>query len=71
MKHFPPGEPVPGETYRADGWRYVDTKWYPAKDWDAIMTLYKHRVVVLARTQKGDMIRGQLLISPEVAEGGS
>lgn len=37
---IPPGEPVPGKTYRADGWAYIDppTRFSP-EAWDGLMDL--------------------------------
>lgn len=63
---MPPGEPIPGKTYRADGWQYVDL---PAR---LSLEMKDHlfevigvgNYVVLALTTGPDFWRGQILISP-------
>jgi hypothetical protein len=68
---IPPGEPVPGKTYRADGWAYTDPpSRFSPESWDGLMDLIgEGNVVVLAKTtgtlsDGGPYVRGQLLISP-------
>lgn len=69
---LPPGEPIEGKTYRADGWAYLDppTRFSPDM-WDYFLSLIgEGEYVILARTsgthQKDGKpyVRGQVLISP-------
>ncbi len=69
---IPPGEPVPGKTYRADGWAYVSTPGhFSPEGWDRMISdIGEGNVVVLAATtrtlpDRRPIIRGQLLISPD------
>ena len=69
---IPPGEPVPGKTYRADGWGYVSAPGrFSPKAWDRMMNdIGEGNVVVLAATtgtlpDGRPFVRGQLLISPD------
>lgn len=67
---MPPGEPVPGKTYRADGWAYVDppTKFSPDM-WQLMLGIFGDgEYVVLAKTTGPDFVRGQLLVSPRGME---
>lgn len=66
-------EPVPGKTYRADGWAYVDMPPASPAVWEEVMTTLGEDVVVLAETRiKKDgvlhSIRGQFLLSPKGQE---
>ncbi len=67
---MPPGEPVPGKTYRADGWQYVDlpTRLSPDMKVEFFAVLGEGNWVILAETHGPDYWRGQLLISPEGQE---
>ena len=71
FKGMPPGEPVVGKTYRADGWQYYDLpEWLSLEMRDYFLSLFKDdkNYVILAETTKGDYWRGQMLISPEGQE---
>jgi hypothetical protein len=69
---LPPGEPVLGKTYRADGWAYIDppTRFSP-EAWDGLMDLIGEGNVVILAATTGTLkdgrpyVRGQLLISPD------
>lgn len=67
---LPPGEPIPGKTYRADGWVYRDLPTWLSMDMKARLfnTIGVENTVILAaseRTIEGVKYwRGQLLISP-------
>lgn len=66
MSQMPPGEPIPGKTYRADGWAYVDppTKFSPEM-WEYFLSVIgEGNYVVLAYSSGEDWSRGQLLVSP-------
>ncbi len=63
---IPPGEPVPGKTYRADGWQYVDL---PKRLSLEMRDYFLSRIgngeyVILAQSEGDDWWRAQLLISP-------
>ena len=67
FKSLPPGEPIPGKTYRADGWQYVDLPSRLSFDVrDQLLSIVgEENVVLLASTTGPDFWRGQLLLSPE------
>jgi hypothetical protein len=74
---LPPGEPLPGKTYRADGWIYWDA---PARFtphvWATLLAKLgkpQDDYVILAQSSGTDhqgvgWIRGQLLIAPWAVE---
>lgn len=63
--HLPPGEPVSGKTYRADGWVYREIYWCEISTWNRILgAIGDGQYVILARTTRGPRTRGQLMISP-------
>ena len=71
--HLPPGEPIPGKTYRADGWIYWDAPArFAPEAWSTLLEkLGKPHVdyVILASSSGTERegrgwIRGQLLIAP-------
>lgn len=66
-KELPPGEPIPGKTYRADGWAYRDLPgWITINNWEKFTAILgAENYVVLAMSLKGDRVHAQLLISPE------
>lgn len=70
-RHFlPPGEPVKGKTYKADGWAYHSSKWMSRETWNEIFVLAgEGNCIILAMTaktaQNETLVRGQLLFSPE------
>ena len=61
----PPGEPVEGKTYRADGWVYRDLP-RMAPEWfqKLIDLIGEENIVWLSKADYGDAKRGQMLISP-------
>ena len=64
---LPPGEPVKGKTYIADGWVYRD---FPRRVtyevWDQFLAaMGKDNYVILIMSKDNDWKRGQFLISPE------
>lgn len=64
---LPPGEPVEGETLRADGWVYRDL---PARlsfeMWDLLLEIMgEGNYRILAMTIGPDFKRGQFMISPD------
>lgn len=64
---MPPGEPIPGETYRADGWQYIDMPArlsFGMKD-KLFGIIGEGNVVTLAETIGPDFWRGQILVSPD------
>lgn len=67
---MPDGEPIPGKTYRADGWQYVDLPTRLSHEMKDVFfgVIGDGNYVILAETivdgLKGYW-RGQLLISPE------
>ena len=71
----PPGEPIPGKSYRADGWSYRDFlgQWFTVKVWDEMVTSLGKEgrdfvyLAASSRPASGErprLVRGQLLISP-------
>ena len=66
----PPGEPIPGKTYRADGWVYRDLPtWLSPNMKDLFFSIIGvENTVILASSERTiDDVkywRGQLLISP-------
>lgn len=73
---IPPGEPIPGKTYRADGWAYIDPPGrFSPEAWENFLSLIgEGEYVVLAGssgTHPSDgkpFVRGQLLVSPSGLE---
>ena len=72
---MPPGEPIPGKTYRADGWSYRDAPtWFTPEMWDYFLSIIgEGNYVVLAMSERtaGDGTkskRGQFIISPQGME---
>lgn len=62
----PPGEPIKGKTYRADGWAYQDIPRMSPECWARFLyRLGEGNWVVLTLVDYGDSKRGQLLISPQ------
>lgn len=63
---LPPGEPVEGKTYRADGWAYVDMpSWSTLEWWSHAREVFgEGEYVVLAESTRGIHWRGQFLVSP-------
>lgn len=69
---LPPGEPISGKTYRADGWAYVDppARFSPER-WDELLAIFGDGNYVFLAVSRGvdraggEWIRGQLLVSPE------
>lgn len=68
--HIPDGEPIPGKTYRADGWAYVDPPGsFSPESWQFFLNVIGDgEYVVLASSnwvRNGiKHVRGQLLVSP-------
>lgn len=63
---MPAGEPVKGQTYRADGWVYRDLPRMTPEYFDQLIDLVgESNIVWLTKADYGDSRRGQLLISPE------
>jgi hypothetical protein len=63
---IPPGEPVKGETYIADGWVYRDLPAMTRVFFGEFVALVgSHNLVWLLVADYGRMRRGQVLISPE------
>ena len=63
----PPGEPVTGKTYIADGWVYRDMSGRMSYEmWDLFTGLLgEGNYVILIMSQGHDWKRGQFLISPD------
>lgn len=63
---LPPGEPIEGKTYRADGWVYRDVDWMTSEFFDTLNQIIgEENIVWLAvSTCDGDK-RGQCLVSPD------
>jgi hypothetical protein len=72
FKGLPPGEPIMGTTYRADGWAYVDPPGrLSPKAWDQFLAIIgegNYQILAMSSgTHPSDglpFIRGQLLVSP-------
>lgn len=70
--NLPPGEPIIGKTYRADGWGYFDpgVKFEP-EAWQDILNIIGEEYEILAFStgkfpKSGKpWVRGQLLVSPK------
>lgn len=68
---LPPGEPVPGQTYRADGWIYRDLpNMLPDLLDQFVAIIGDENIVWLTKAERtwpdGQMTRrGQILISPQ------
>jgi len=66
---LPPGEPFPGLTIRADGWKYRDWPWSDREVFNRVMELIgEENVKWLAFTSQGDRVRGQCFLSPVALE---
>lgn len=63
---LPPGEPVKGKTYLADGWVYRDLPARLSNEmWDLLISIMgEGNYVILAESRGPDWRRGQFLISP-------
>ena len=62
---LPPGEPIPGKTYRADGWVYRDLPRMAPEYFEKLVALIgEDNIVWLSRADYGDTQRGQMLVSP-------
>ena len=69
---LPPGEPVSGKTYRADGWAYIDPPVrFSPEIWDHFLALIGEGEFVILVGSSGNhpsdekpFVRGQLLVSP-------
>jgi len=66
FSQLPPGEPIQGQTYRADGWAYHDMpQWATLENFEKILDIIgEGNYVVMAMTRKDNWVRGQFLISP-------
>lgn len=66
---LPPGEPIEGKTYRADGWVYRDIPTrFSHKMWNRFLEILgEENYVILVKSVSivDDWIRGQFLISPQ------
>jgi len=64
---LPTGEPIMGQTLRADGWVYRDLPGRLSPEmWDTLIeTLGDGNYRILAMTITSDYVRGQFMISPE------
>lgn len=60
----PPGEPLPGKTYRADGWSYNNLPRMTVAHAQTLIGILGEHVVWLTYTDYGNAVRGQCLISP-------
>ncbi len=61
----PPGEPITGKTYRADGWVYRDLPRMAPEQLDQLVAIIgDDNIVWLSKADYGSSKRGQLLISP-------
>lgn len=69
FRNMPPGEPVTGKTFRADGWQYVDLPsrlTFAFKDeFFAIIGEGNYFILVESFSRQDDWWRGQILISPD------
>lgn len=69
---LPPGEPIAGKTYRADGWAYVGPRICFSPDiWDHLLGIIGAENYAVLALAKGNhpaggepYVRGQLLVSP-------
>lgn len=66
FRQLPPGEPVPGHTYRADGWMYLVVPSVTVGQWNAMLvTAGEDEVVLMSYDFTPTTIEnGRLLISP-------
>ena len=68
------GEPVPGKTYKADGWVCREIQWTPLRAYvEFIEIIGLENLLFLAGTRRQDkegkvFARGQFLVSPEGME---
>ncbi|MES2753819.1 MAG: hypothetical protein V4659_04065 [Pseudomonadota bacterium] len=69
---LPPGEPIEGKTYRADGWAYIDPPGrFSPEAWADFLAMFGAGQAVILALSAGRTIegapwrRGQILISPE------
>ena len=61
----PPGEPVQGKTYRADGYVYQDLPRMTPEYFDELVSIIgADNIVWLSQADYGSTKRGQMLISP-------
>lgn len=73
---LPPGEPIPGKTYRADGWAYIDPGCRLSTEaWEVFIDSFGEDEIVPLAVSSGihpsdgkPFIRGQLLVSPRGME---
>lgn len=67
---LPPGEPIKGKTYRADGWAYLDIPRMDPEIWKLFLDILSVEEYVLLAYSTGESkehekwIRGQILVSP-------
>lgn len=62
---LPPGEPIVGKTYRADGWVYRDLPKLSYEMFDKLVAMIgEENIVWLTQADYGTSKRGQLLVSP-------
>lgn len=70
FRKLPPGEPIAGKTYRADGWAYIDPPGLLSpKRWDQLLLIIGAGQYVILTKSEGirggiPFVRGQLLVSP-------
>jgi hypothetical protein len=65
---LPPGEPIKGKTYIADGWVYRGTPQMLPEFWGRLLGIIgpdNYVVLTKAEYEGGKWKRGQLLVSPE------
>lgn len=71
---LPPGEPVAGQTYRADGWAYMNVSRVVPEGWDRMVERAGAENLVVLAMSKGTnragqaYVRGQVLVSPQGLE---
>ena len=71
---MPPGEPVTGKTYRADGWRYIDPHvTFSPEMWDLYLSAFgegEYHILATSMSSRNGVIhvRGQILVSPRGME---
>lgn len=72
FRNMPPGEPVTGKTFRADGWQYIDLPsrlTFAFKDeFFAVIGEGNYFILAESFNRVEDWWRGQILISPEGQE---
>lgn len=63
---LPEGEPIPGKTYIADGWQYLDLPRMTPEWFDKFITIAgEENIVWLTMANYGETRRGQILLSPK------